>query len=159
MRWAGLFVTELLNTLDVCQSNISLPGMLLWQTLHCYYITRNSWFFPPRICCYFLSVFVQEFVFLCVCVFFLNRRISLSLILLLTHWEQFDVGNFISFFSPLVISCHMISTCHLWNTRYVVSKSQMHYIVSIFVWTVTLLMQFLSSSLWNQSIQTLVIKV
>lgn len=120
---------------------------------------KEQLIFPPRICCYFLSVFVQEFVFLCVCVFFLNRRISLSLILLLTHWEQFDVGNFISFFSPLVISCHMISTCHLWNTRYVVSKSQMHYIVSIFVWTVTLLMQFLSSSLWNQSIQTLVIKV
>lgn len=29
MRYVGLFGTELLKTLDVCQSNISLPGMLL----------------------------------------------------------------------------------------------------------------------------------
>lgn len=77
MRYVGLFGTELLKTLDVCQSNISLPWMLFWQTLNCYYyFTRNSCFFPSRICCYFLSVFVQEFAFLCV---FSNCRISLSL--------------------------------------------------------------------------------
>lgn len=148
---------------DCLPLNYWIHWMFVRATFHCLECCSDKLFtviisqgtvdFSPYDLLLFFKCFCSGVCFF-VCLFFLNRRISLSLILLLTHWEQFDVGNFISFFSPLVISCHMISTCHLWNTRYVVSKSQMHYIVSIFVWAVTLLMQFLSSSLWNQSIQT-----